>query len=516
MNKPQQRIAALLHALNENVYEKEHVLALSLLSALAGESIFLLGPPGVAKSMIARRLKLAFQKADSFEYLMSRFSTPDEIFGPVSISKLKDEDTYERVVDGYLPTANIVFLDEIWKAGPAIQNALLTILNEKVYRNGRDMLRVPLKGLIAASNELPATGQGLEALFDRFLIRYVVNGVESRTEFEQMLESNDEKEPVINPELSIADVEYDRWQKMICSVNIHASVFMVIHALREEIDQHNQRLLNDGSVEASLYVSDRRWKKWMKILRTSAFFNNSDTIHLSDCLLLMHGLWNEVDQLPVVEQMVYEAVRKAVDSTLLGMQQIKDDLDDLKQKLSSFHAVSEAFDPGLELIDSYYHRVEGVRMRERLLIFASDYQQLDQTGQLFYLHKDKYKANCCMLKKYDPLLNAKVPRTQIYRIKRGRRSLYINDHEYPLSSYPEVPFLPEPEEPEDLQPKFQEVRQKIDQIRQSWDGLLQQEMDYMENHLFLNHKEKDKFRELLLTQKSHVEQYHVEDRKSVV
>ena len=91
-----QHVRELLKAMGEGVYEKEHILAMSLLSAVAGESIFLLGPPGTAKSLVARRLKMIFKDGRAFEYLMSRFSTPDEIFGPVSISLLKSEDRYER------------------------------------------------------------------------------------------------------------------------------------------------------------------------------------------------------------------------------------------------------------------------------------------------------------------------------------------------------------------------------------------------------------------------------------
>ncbi len=136
------------------MYEKEQIVAMGLLCAVAGENIFLLGPPGTAKSMVANRLKWIFKEAKSFDYLMSRFSTPDEIFGPISISRLKNEDKYERLVDGYLPSADVIFLDEIWKAGPSIQNTLLTAINEHIFRNGIQTLKLPMKVLIAASNEL--------------------------------------------------------------------------------------------------------------------------------------------------------------------------------------------------------------------------------------------------------------------------------------------------------------------------------------------------------------------------
>ena len=206
------QIMALLKVLSDGIYEKEHILAMALLSAIAGESIFLLGPPGTAKSLVSRRLKLAFKDGNAFEYLMSRFSTPDEIFGPVSISLLKNEDRYERVVDGFLPTATIVFLDEIWKASPSIQNALLTAINERIFQNGRNTIQLPMKGLIAASNELPAEEEGLEALWDRFLVRMISNCIQNENTFYKMIRQQKFETPNLPDECLITDEQYQLWK----------------------------------------------------------------------------------------------------------------------------------------------------------------------------------------------------------------------------------------------------------------------------------------------------------------
>ena len=226
--KPDDQIESLLNVLSQGVYEKEHIIAMSLLSAIAGESIFLLGPPGTAKSLVARRLKLAFKDGKAFEYLMSRFSTPDEIFGPVSISLLKNEDRYERVVEGFLPSATVVFLDEIWKAGPSIQNALLTAINERIFQNGRTTLKLPMKALIAASNELPAEGEGLEALWDRFLVRMVSNCIQSESVFYKMIRQKNLNPTLVPEYLLISEELYAEWQRKIEEVEISNEVCSII------------------------------------------------------------------------------------------------------------------------------------------------------------------------------------------------------------------------------------------------------------------------------------------------
>ena len=312
------RIRALLDALQEGLYEREQAMALALLAALAGESIFLLGPPGVAKSMIARRLKYAFRGGQSFEYLMNRFSTPDEVFGPVSISKLWLEDRYERQTERYLPGAQIVFLDEIWKAGPAIQNALLTVINEKVYRNGAQEVPVELRGLIAASNELPEKGQGLDALWDRFLLRLKVDNIQDRDNFFRMITSNGsaEEDPVPD-ELKITPEELREWSEQIDRVEVPEAVLQTIGIIRDQLESAVEESGKD------LAVSDRRWKKIIRLLRTAAFTRGKEAVELIDCYLIPECLWNEPGQ----RTMIAHLVHLTIDNQTVG------ELESINQKI---------------------------------------------------------------------------------------------------------------------------------------------------------------------------------------
>ena len=326
-----ERFKLLLQEMNRGIYEKNTEISLSLLAALAGESVILLGPPGVAKSMVARQLKTAFRDAQSFEYLMSRFSTPDEIFGPVSIQKLKTSDTYERAVEGYLPTADVVFLDEIWKAGPAIQNTLLTVINEKIFRNGNREMHLPLKLLVAASNELPAKGEGLEALWDRFLIRIESRPIKLEKNFRAMLlESHadfsrstralghadfsgstgvlghaDFADNADFSDLKITAEEYAEWAEKICKIGVKEEVLDAISAIRKSLRAVN---VDEAAERRNIYVSDRRWKNIVRLLRTSAFTQDREEVDICDLLPIYHCLWQEPEERDAIRSIVIRAL----------------------------------------------------------------------------------------------------------------------------------------------------------------------------------------------------------------
>ncbi|MFM5809102.1 AAA family ATPase [Aeromonas veronii] len=297
------KLVALLAQLNEGLVDRDEAMKLALLSLLAGENILLVGPPGTAKSLISRQVAKALKDDDKegashFEYLLTKFSTPEEIFGPLSISKLK-EDRFERNTAGYLPSVQVAFLDEIFKASSSILNALLTILNERIYHNGASVQRVPLRSLIAASNELPTGQEELGALYDRFLLRSFVNYV-SEDNLHKLFTLGEGRRMDLFNQLTL--VELAELDKKIASVKISELIQSVVLNIWRKYHE----IFKDDRREG---LSDRRLVKTIHLLQVSALTNDRDEVNLSDLILLRHCLWAHPDNIGKVKELVFNTLR---------------------------------------------------------------------------------------------------------------------------------------------------------------------------------------------------------------
>lgn len=261
------RLSGLLDALETGLVERRLVLRLCLLAALAGEHTLLIGPPGTAKSALARRIHRAFREARYFERLLTRFTVPEELFGPLSIRAL-EEDRYERHVAGFLPDAAVAFIDEVFKANSAILNALLTLLNEREFDNGAGRMRCPLISVIGATNQVPEDEVG-EAFFDRFLLRLSVEPV-SGAGFRALMGDR----TVVGP------VEPGNVPEAL-QLSAHARA--ALHAAAAQLTLPASVLDRLGELRAWLsdeacYVSDRRWVKIGLLLRTAAASEGRATV----------------------------------------------------------------------------------------------------------------------------------------------------------------------------------------------------------------------------------------------
>jgi len=382
-----ERMKILLDFLNSGLYEKEEAVRLALLTIIAGENIFLLGPPGVAKSMIARKLTHILKEDSNgkpvyFEYLLNEFSTPDELFGAVSLKALEN-DEYKRNSEGFLPKAVIAFLDEIWKAGPAILNTLLAVTNEKKFHNGKTVETVPLKGLLAASNELPAKGKGLEALWDRFVVRILVNPIRSENSFFEMITSSSADTGEATPDDTvktqcISEEELKSWRVLIDTIDVPDQVLSIVSAICKELNSKNA----DGNRtdQEKYYVSNRRWKKIVRLLRTCAFLNGRNSVDIMDASLIADCIWSTEKQ----KKEVTEIVQKLIGEYGLECNTAIDDITDQ----------IKAFDN--KISETWYEKKETIAQKaEPILVKEPNsneeyYEVKDEDGDKYYFAVNRY------------------------------------------------------------------------------------------------------------------------------
>jgi len=288
------RLLAQLQALEHGLLERDTATRLLLLAALAGEHVLLIGPPGTAKSELARRLHRAFDGARYFERLLTRFSTPEELFGPLSLKALED-DRYERLTEGYLPTAGIAFLDEVFKANSAILNALLTLLNERTFDNGVGRQATPLISVVGASNERPAD-ESLQAFFDRFLLRVPVAPVGDAAFADLLRLGEGPTTPLPAP---ITADERAAVRSAAAQVPLGDEALAALQALRAEV------------ARLGLTVSDRRWRQLVGLMRCAAATEGRTTLDELDLWLAPCVVCADADSLPAVATWVTQALVQA-------------------------------------------------------------------------------------------------------------------------------------------------------------------------------------------------------------
>lgn len=270
--------------LNADLIERGDIIRASLVALVASQHAVLLGPPGTGKSLLINQLgqRITFNggQVNVFSWLLTKFSTPEELFGPVSVQGLKN-DQYRRITTSKLPEAELAFLDEIFKANSAILNALLTVLNERQFDNGPTRMPIPLISLFGASNEMPQ-GEELNALWDRFLLRFIVEPVSDAGFMKLLTLGGNSHTP--NIPTTLPDYDLMGLQATAQSLPIPPAVIQMIIKLRKEL------------ATVGITASDRRWKRSLSLLKAHALIEERGIVDEDDLEILKHVMWSEPSQ----------------------------------------------------------------------------------------------------------------------------------------------------------------------------------------------------------------------------
>jgi len=280
--------------LMQNFLERSELITGSLVALLSGHHVLIIGPPGTAKSTLADQICRRLAGAQYFQWLLTKFTTPEELFGAVSLQALEN-DEYRRVTTFKLPEAHVAFLDEVFKANSSILNAILTLINERRFHNGREVVGVPLITLFGAANELPEDDE-LQALYDRFLLRFVVGYIAEDFRFLKMLQA---RAPESSTALGLDALRTA--QAEVRAVAVPGAIYRVIADLRADL----------GSRQ--IVASDRRYRQAVDLLRAHAYLGGRDRVGEEDVLFLEHVLWREPSEHGEVRAAIHRLLRGYVD-----------------------------------------------------------------------------------------------------------------------------------------------------------------------------------------------------------
>jgi MoxR-like ATPase len=290
----QDKFLKLKEAANNTFSERDEVIHLMLTALLSRQNFFMLGVPGVAKSAIVRYMLDAVSDAKGFQILMSRFTTPEQVFGPLNLKKLKEEGKQHTITDGMLPQAHIAFKDEIWKSSNAILNSLLTITNERLFFNGATVEKCPLLSCFAASNELPQSSE-LGALYDRFLLKSVVRAISNPSTLSNLLGGGSYVAP---PQITLADIE--RAHQEVASIGIPADVLQAVAELVFKLRREGIEISDRAIIQSAADKDPMTGKPYLSLIKTQAWLEGRTVCTVRDLAILKHVLWKDPKDQKVV------------------------------------------------------------------------------------------------------------------------------------------------------------------------------------------------------------------------
>lgn len=324
MGSVRDKVLAAIAETKKNLYEREELANLIWKTIGADLNLLMLGDPGTAKTMIAHNLTKVIKDAKIFKYTLNSFTTIDELFGNFDLIELKNNNRLKRNIHNKLLDCDVAYLDEFFKCNSGTLNALLEVMNEKTFTDSYETVKVPLKFLISSSNELPSDEDNLDAVLDRFQVKYLVKSIQDVSVRINSYQSIGSGLAPINNVISIEEV--DEYRREVENVKYSAEVAEMTEKIYQSL------------IKESVFISDRTLFRTISLIKANAYLDGRDEVESKDLLILKDALWSDVSQQKVVKKVIYdladpisgkieeiwEAINETVDKTLKEMANSKD------------------------------------------------------------------------------------------------------------------------------------------------------------------------------------------------